>query len=125
MSGKSVATEGDVVPTVGTDPTKVKDKASARPAASGTWTARPVSYKSYSQLKINGKKAIHEASCTFDFAGSDSAGNPVANSETVTLSPKSTLLQGASSNVLVNGDSITSTYGNKLEAKTENPLMTS
>ena len=106
----STAVEGDVTATAGTSP--------YTGAESGSWTAGSVSYQSYDKLSIGGTPVIHEASCTFNFSGASSSGATITGSETVTLSAGSTKLQGASSSVLVDGDSETGSYGNELKVQT-------
>ena len=118
MAGKNVAVEGDVVATAGTSPFTGADK--------GTWTAGQISYQSYAKLTVSGQKVIHEASCTYDFSGTTTDGNPILGKESVTLTASPTLLQKGQSQVLVNGDAAKdSKYGNKLEVQTSNVLKTS
>lgn len=117
MTAKSVAVEDEVIATPGTAP--------FTGAESGTWTAGPVSYRSYGSLTVGGINVIYEASCTFNFSGASSSGAAVIGSETVTLTAGSTLLQKNESGVLVNGDSATGTYGNELKVQSSGPLKTS
>lgn len=109
----SVAIQGDVVATPGTVP--------ATGAASGTWTAGPVSYQSYSKLKVGGN-VIHQASCTFNFSGATSGGSAVTDVSTVTLTAGSTKLQKGSTFVLQNGDQKSDSFGNKLQAQSSRKL---
>ena len=110
---KSVATVGDVTATAGTT--------MYSPATSGSWTAGSVSYTSYDNVKSGDAKVIHKAECTFSFSGS-TGNTAVSGSETVTLEAGSTLLQKGASKVLVDGDSKTGTYGNKLQVSSSEKL---
>ena len=103
-----VARQGGVSATPGTTP--------FTGANSGTWTAGPISDKPYDKVVSGGAKAISEAQCTFNFSGVNASGATVTGSETVTLSAKQTKLQKGAAGVLVDGDSATGTYGNKLTA---------
>lgn len=91
-------------------------------AASGSWSAGPVTHASYSRLSIEGKAVVHGADCTFNFTGSTSNGAPVTGSETVALQAGVTVLQKGLSGVLRDGDSATGAFGNRLEVKTANVL---
>lgn len=97
MTSRPVATGGDVQATRG--------DSSYTGAESGTWTPVPISCEAYEHLTIGGAKVIHGASCTFNFSGISSSGATVAGTSTVTLTAATTILQGASSKVLVDGDS--------------------
>jgi hypothetical protein len=104
-----VARQGDVSATPGTAP--------YTGATSGAWTAGTISDTPYDKIVSGGKKAISEAQCTFSFSGvNDGSGATVTGSETVTLSAKQTKLQKGAAGVIVDGDSATGTYGNKLTA---------
>jgi hypothetical protein len=117
MTAKSVAVEGDVKATAGATP--------YTGANSGTWTAGPVSYQTYSKLQVNGKPVIFEASCTFNFKGTGPNNAPVAGVETVQLSAGTTTLQKGANNVMKHGDQkISDIYGNKLEVSTSSKLRT-
>lgn len=116
MTSKQVAVEGDVQATAGTTP--------FTGAASGTWTAGSVTCSSYDQLKIGGSKVIYKAECKFTFNGTSSAPASITGDETVTLEAKSTKLQGGLSKVLVNGDSVTGNFGNKLQINASHKLST-
>jgi hypothetical protein len=115
MATKSVATIGDVTATPGT---KLYP-----PATAGSWTAGLISYSSYPRLKSRGTNVISQATCTFSFAGTKE-GAAVAGTETVTLRAKSTVLQKGLAAVIVDGDSETGIYGNKLAAGSSEPLKT-
>lgn len=123
MSAKNVAVEGDVQAVPGTVPYSPADK--------GKWTAGSIRSSMYEQLKISGKATIYKAECTFSFTGTQSlpngTQNSVSGSETITLETKKpTKLQKAISNVLVNGDEISSEkHGNKLQVTTSNKLLSS
>ena len=112
---KSVATEGDVTATAGTT--------MYSPATSGSWTAGSVTYTSYAKLNSGGAKVIHKAECTFSFSGS-TGNTAVTGQETVSLEAGSTLLQKEASKVLVDGDSKTDKYGNKLQVSSSEKLKT-
>ena len=115
MAAKSVATVGDVKATVGSKP-GVEN-------STGTWKAGSVSHKSYPALKTAGKEVIYEASCEFEYSGTDnSSGAAVKSSETVTLKAKTTVLQKGSNGVILDGDSAEGDYGNKLQAASMKPL---
>ena len=104
----SVAREGDVTPTVGATP--------YTGAQQGTWTAKAVSYTAYAKLVAGGARAISQAQCEFDFAGTNSSGGAVTGSETLTLSARATTLQHGAAGVILDGDSTASSYGNTLTA---------
>ncbi len=118
MTGKQVAVEGDVQATAGSTP--------FTGAESGTWTSEPVIYSSYDHLKIGGSKVIYKAPCKFTFSGTSPAPqkNPISGDETVTLEAQSTKLQGSVSKVLVDGDSATGKFGNKLQISASHQLST-
>jgi hypothetical protein len=108
--GKKVAVTAEVTATPGT--------VLLEGAKSGSWTAGPIDYTSYSKLKVGGRSAIHQATCTFTFAG-DASGTDVV---TLTAQPKKT--QRGHSSVLVDGDSKTSKYGNQLKVSAAGKLHT-
>jgi hypothetical protein len=112
----SVATVGDVSPTPGTTP--------FTGAKTGTWTPGAVAYTSYAPLRSRGVNAISEARCTFSFSGSTEGGSTVTGSEEVVLRAASTVLQKGAAGVIVDGDSATGTFGNRLSASTAEPLKT-
>ncbi len=114
MPGESVAGEGEVVATPGSTP--------FTGAETGVWTAGPIAVQSYSKLTIGGKPVIHQAQCTFNFSGQSSSGASIVGSETVQLKAGQTLLQKTQGGVLVNGDTATGQFGNKLEVRTTNVL---
>jgi hypothetical protein len=119
MAGVAVATEGDVVVTVGTVPYQLN--------SSGTWIAGSVSYVSYAYLTVDGKKVVSEASCGFSFSGKEDAEphKPVVTPGPQTLKlapPQQTLLQKGDAQVLRNGDTASDQWGNTLTVVTQNPL---
>lgn len=116
--GKKVVVEGDVKATPGTAP--------FTGAASGTWTAGPVTVVPYPKLSAGGKKVIYQASCVFNFAGTSPppANSPVSGSETVMLAAKKTTLNAGQSFVLVDGDQQDGMFGNKLQATATQKLTT-
>jgi hypothetical protein len=116
MAGNSVARTGDVIATPGTT--------LFTGANAGSWTAGPISVQTYSKLTIGGQLVIHGASCTFSFTGTTGPGAPITGIETVTLPAGVTVLQKGQSGVLVQGDSATGAFGNKLEVQTANKLTT-
>ncbi len=116
MPASSVAVEGNVTATVGTNP--------YTGASAGDWTASLVSYNSYSKLKVNGKPVIHGASCTFNFQGTAPNGASVTTAVTVTLSAGTTTLQKGAKHVLRHGDQASDAWGNKLEVSTSSKLRT-
>jgi hypothetical protein len=117
--GKAVATEGDVSPTAGS----IDPPGAAK--SSGKWTSDPqgVSYTSYDNLKIGGKKVIYEAKLKFTYkSGKTPDGKPFPDTDdTVTLTAKTTVLQKGESDVLLDGDEKSnSPTGNKLSVSTQN-----
>jgi hypothetical protein len=115
MAGKSVAVSGEVIATPGTTFFTGAD--------SGTWTAGAVNVQSYSKLTVGSKAVLHEAKCTFTFSGANSGtGATITGSETVTLKAGATLLQKGLTSVLVQGDSATGSFGNKLQVQTVSKL---
>jgi hypothetical protein len=120
MAGKSVATQADVqTPQPGTTP--------FTGAASGTWTAGPVTVVSYAKLTTGSQPIISSVSCTFAFSGLAANGTtPVAGFEPVILSAAAlgtTKLQGETQQVLRDGDqSNTSLYGNTISISSSEKL---
>lgn len=114
----AVAVIGDVTAT----PSLVLSSKAA--GGSGTWTAGTVSYSSYSGLKA-GQPVIWKAECAFSFSGANSGGSAVTDDETVTLSATSKKLNKAQNSVLVDGDTLTGTKGNKLQVSASGRLKTS
>ena len=119
MAGIAVATEGDVVVTLGTMPYQA--------GSSGLWSAGSVSYVSYAYLTVDGKKVISEASCGFSFSGKKDAEphDPVVTPGPQTLKlapPQPTLLQKGDAHVLRNGDTASDQWGNTLTVVTQNRL---
>jgi hypothetical protein len=105
MAAASVAGDGDVSATAGTVLFTGADK--------GTWTAGSVQLKTYAKLEAGGKPVVHQAECTFSFSGS--AGNTaVTGTSRVTLTKPGRPLQKGQQSVLVDGDSVTDSFGNKL-----------
>lgn len=118
MAGKKVAVEGDVQ--------AIPGSTFFTGADSGTWSAGQVVYSSYDHLKISESKVIYKAQCKFTFSGFSPAPqkNPISGNETVTLEAQSTKLQGGASKVLVDGDSATGEFGNKLQVNASHKLST-
>lgn len=118
MAGKSAATSGEVKATAGT--------VFFSPAVKGSWTAGPVQETTYSKLKSGGGAVVHKAECTFSFSGTGPtpAEAPVATTKKLTLVAKTTLLQKGRSNVIVDGDTETDSWGNELKASASGPLKT-
>lgn len=114
--GKSVAVVGEVVATPGSIP--------FTRAESGIWTAGVIRYRNYDQLKVNHAKVIYEAECNFSFSGQSSSGATVTGQETVALAASTTILQKNVSNVLVNDDTQTCDFSNKLKVQRTNFLKT-
>jgi hypothetical protein len=106
----SVATEGDVTATTG--------EVMYTGATTGTWTAGVISYTSYGKLQSGSARTISNAQCTFTFSGD------VLGSETLTLRAGSTKLQLGLSGVIVDGDSVIGTFGNRLVASSARALKT-
>lgn len=110
--GKAIAVEGEVSASAGSV------AFSADTDQAGSWSAGPVVETAYPNLSVGGTKAIWQAQCTFVYAGGTSGGgaSPVPPAfETVTLTASSTIAQGGSMSVLVDGDVEESMHGNKLE----------
>ncbi len=104
MASKPAAVAADASATVG--------HGLPLPAVSGSWTKTgSITTKSYPKLTISGSPVIYEASQDFSFSGTGPtpASVPVSDSETVTLTASTTKLQKGEHNVLVDGDSKTST----------------
>jgi hypothetical protein len=99
MPSKSVATASDV---------------SASPASG--YSAGPIVAVPYMQLKTDGQQVIYQAACTFTQTSSPFA------TDVVTLNASTTVLQKNESNVLRDGDSITSALGNQLSVSASHPL---
>jgi hypothetical protein len=93
-------------------------------ATVGTWQPGTVTYTTHPKLRSRGAKAISQAQCPFTFLGTDSSGTAVKGDETVTLDAATTKLQGRESGVITDGDSVTSTYGNRLTAVSDAKLAT-
>lgn len=120
--GDAVAVEGE---TSATASSGTKPVGPSYATWEGAWTAGPVSETSYPKLKVAGKKVIHQAECTFSFAGTDSSsGVPVSITSDVTLTAQPTVLQKGSSNVLHDSDSASDVHGNKLEVAAAGHLST-
>jgi hypothetical protein len=108
----AVAVAGDIVATAGSDTTF------GGTADTGAWSAGQVTVVDYAKLTIGGQHpVVHEASCTFTFNGSKTAGGAttaVTGSSTVTLRASTTVLQKALSNVLLVGDEARDSFGNSV-----------
>lgn len=105
--------------------TAASTKAELDKDGTGAWQAGTVTYQSYSRLTIQGKPVIYQASCTFTYTGGTASGNPVTVlPDTVTLKAGTTLLQKGANKVLVDGDQITSSSGNKLEVHASHIVST-
>ena len=120
---KTVAVEGDVTAETGTKAFE------ADTDNVGSWSAGPVIDTSYSHLKINGTPVIYKSECLFTYAGgtTSASGSPVPVPpfmETVTLEAGATVLQSGNDQVLVDGDSEESSYGNKLTASPSDHVST-
>jgi hypothetical protein len=119
MAGKSAAKSGDVKPKPGTT--------FYSPAVKGSWKkVGDVQETSYSSLKSGGAAVLHKVECKFSFSGTGPtpAEAPVTTVETVTLVGMTTLLQKGLSNVIVDGDVKTDSWGNELKATASGPLKT-
>jgi len=123
MALKNVATQADVQTQPGTT--------QFTGAASGTWSAGPVSVVSYAKLTIGGQAVILSASCTFSFTGASGSTPPVTvtGSEEVTLSAAAldtTKLQGGLLQVLRDSNqSNTSLFGNVIKISSSEKLGSS
>jgi len=114
---KKVAVVGEVqaVPGSGLPPSAA--------GGSGAWTPKKVEVKEQPKLKVGGTAVIYEASCTFSFEGANSAGSAVKDSETVTLTAGTTLLQKDHDHVLRDGDTKEGKYGDTKLGLTPNKLV--
>ena len=119
MAGKPAAKTGDTQATVGTTMFGA--------AATGTWTAGPISETPpYPLLTIGGTTVIHVASCTFSFSGLQADGTTAVNGTSpVTLTASSTTLQKSSTFVLRDLDTANDTYGNTLTVHAAANILTS
>lgn len=94
------------------------------PAVSGVWAPGSVVETSDPKLTVQGKAALNAAECTFSFNGLDSNGVTVTGSSTVQLNPSPTVLQGAGGDLLLTGDSMQDSFGNRLLAVAAGNLTT-
>ena len=107
-----VATKGTSQASPSADPTD------GGKATSGTWTPGQVDETADTTLTVGGAGVLHQAQCTFTFAGSLSPPTPptaVSDSSTVVLTPKSTTLQAGQTAVLLDGDSTSDKFGNTVQ----------
>jgi hypothetical protein len=111
VPSKPVATSGDVHATAGPKHGTVM----------GTWTPGPIVEVPYPFLTVGGVAVLHQASCLFAFAGSDSS----TAQSTVTLTAASTVLQKSTASVLRNGDTNADADGNTLTATATGTLLSS
>jgi hypothetical protein len=85
------------------------------------WTAGEVLETTDPKLSVGGVAVVHQATCTFTFAGTKGApptATPIADISTVTLSPGQTTLQAGqadTTSVLLDGDSNSDTFGNRVK----------
>ena len=114
MASRSVAVRGEVDATEGEQMFTGAD--------SGTWTVGQITYESHDGLTVGGQPVIHGASCTFSFSGLSSSNATITGSETVTLSAGTTVMQNGQTGVLLDGDSATGEFGNRLIVMTANVL---
>ena len=98
---KQVAVEGDV-------------KAEANDSAG--FVATPVIEVKGTALFVNNKAVVRSATCTFVEGGT-------GTTDVVNLQPGSTLLNDGGQNLLLDGDSITSPLGNKLEVDVSQQVL--
>lgn len=85
-------------------------------ADTGKWTAGTVQETADSKLSADGAAVLHQAECTFTFAGTlGKPPKPVGDSSTVTLRPNRTTLQAGQTAVLLDGDSAHDSFGNTLK----------
>lgn len=119
----AVAVEGDVVATPGSVLHTDTSVGSGSSSPAGTWSAGSVSYSTYPGLKSAGKPAIWKAECTFSFSGTNTSGAAVNQTEKVTLTASTQPLNPGQNDVLVDGDTESSTvYKNQLKATASGPL---
>jgi hypothetical protein len=120
MAGKSAAKSGEVKAKKGT---KFFD-----PAVKGNWTApQMVDETTYPKLTSGGVPVLHKVEATFSFSGNGPPPSeaPVNTTTKVTLVGETTLLQKGLSNVIVDGDTETDSWGNELKASASGKLKTS
>jgi hypothetical protein len=110
MPAKPVACEADVSATAGS--------VLYPGAASGAWTAGPVSVTPYAPLTVGGAATLAQATCLFSFTGTSPApaSSPVAGTSSLTLTPTATVLKFGGGNLLRDGDQAADSYGNTLAA---------
>jgi hypothetical protein len=113
MAVNSVAGDGDVSATAGTALFTGADK--------GTWKAGAVQLTTYAKLEAGGKPVVHKAECTFSFEGTAGTAT-VKGASDVTLTRPGRPLQKGQQSVLVDGDSATDEFGNKLSVSSTRRL---
>jgi hypothetical protein len=101
--GRHVAVEDSIVPS-STAATFPPGAVAPTPPSAG-WTNTGVTPTPVDHLKVDTKKVLRGATCTFNFSGTDSNGVTVTASATATLSPGATTLKGGGNTLLLNGDS--------------------
>jgi hypothetical protein len=87
-------------------------------ATSGMWTPGLVDETADTTLTVGGAGVLHQAQCTFTFAGTLTPPTPptaVSDSSTVVLKPKNTTLRAGRTAVLLDGDSTSDTFGNTVK----------
>jgi hypothetical protein len=123
MASKPVAVEADIVIVAGTV------------AAVGTtltsWVpGQPTVTKQYAKLTVGGQPVISQVKCTFTYTGIDNStkGPAQVNPETLTLTAAdlgTTKLQQQEDQVLRDGDTIESTFGNTIKIVSSRKLQSS
>lgn len=123
MTPPSVASASDVTASPGQVP--------YTGAASGVWTAGPVTTvpvpkPGAPELTVAGAAALQQATCVFTFSGTSPApATPVAGASTVTLTPTGSRLLVNGQSVLRSGDSASDAFGNTLSATSSGKLHAS
>lgn len=122
--GESVGVVGDATP----EPSESPDHAEQSTWV-GAWApaAAGPTESSYSKLTVGSAEVIYEASCDFEFIGTDSAANgaAVTGSSSVTVTSGSTILQSGGDKVLLNGDTNSDIHGNALTINATGKLTSS
>lgn len=109
---RSVTLDGDVNASPGS--TMYAD------ATAGAWAAGPVIHELGAKIKVGGTFVCTKATCTFTFTGTKDLGfTPVVGTSTVSLEPGATLLKDGGTDLLLDGDENSDSYGNALKAEPE------
>jgi len=121
--GKSAAIQEDVI---ATPTTAAQVPPGAMPSSGGQWKAGEIIFKAHQKIKVDGQPVIYEAQCVFTYSGGKTtegtADFPTPVLDTVSLIAKKNKLREDQNYVLLDGDSQSSQFGNKLEIKSKRKL---